>query len=69
MGVDTVLVVVERLTKYAHFISIAHPFTAKEVAAVFIKEVIRLNEFPNTIISNELILDRVISYGWHQTEI
>ena len=31
-GKDTILVVVDRLTKFAHFIALAHPFSAKEVA-------------------------------------
>ena len=30
-GLDTILVVVDRLTKYSHFIASSHPYTAKEV--------------------------------------
>ena len=51
-GMDMILVIVDRLTKYARFVGLAHPYTAKEVASLFIKEVVRLHGFPATIISD-----------------
>ena len=39
-GVDTIMVVVDRLMKYAHFVSLKHPFTALTVAGHFVKEVV-----------------------------
>lgn len=44
--------VVYPLPKYAHFISIKYPYTAKSVAAVFAKEVARLHGVPNSILSD-----------------
>ena len=51
-GCDTIMVVVDKLTKYAHFMALSHPFTTKDVATVFQKEVVRLHGFPMPIISN-----------------
>lgn len=51
-GKDSILVVVDRLTKFAHFIGLKHPFSAQTVAAEFVKEIVRLHGFPNSIISD-----------------
>ncbi|XP_044476613.1 uncharacterized protein LOC123204119 [Mangifera indica] len=49
---DTILVVVDRLTKYSHFLVLSHPYTAKEVAALFGKEIVRLHGYPRSIVSD-----------------
>ncbi|PNY04175.1 hypothetical protein L195_g000590 [Trifolium pratense] len=51
-GVDTIMVVVDRLTKYAHFIPVNHPYTAKSIAELFIKEVVKLHGFPSSLVSD-----------------
>ncbi|XP_072088142.1 uncharacterized protein [Arachis hypogaea] len=49
-GMDTIFVVVDHMTKYARFFPLSHPFTAKDVAVLFIKEVVRLHGFPSSIV-------------------
>ena len=39
-GYDSIIVVVDCLSKFAHFIILKHPLSAKQVADVFIKKVI-----------------------------
>lgn len=51
-GKDCVMVVVDKLTKYAHFVGLAHSYTAQEVARAFIDPVVAMHEVPKSIISN-----------------
>lgn len=51
-GVDPVMVIVDRLTKYAHFLLVSHPYTAKGIVELFIQEVVRLHGFPSSIVSD-----------------
>jgi hypothetical protein len=39
---NTILVVVNRLTKYAHFIALSHPFIAQTIAQLFIDNIFKL---------------------------
>ncbi|WVZ22854.1 hypothetical protein V8G54_001398 [Vigna mungo] len=45
-GKDTIFVVVDRFTKYVHFFALSHPYSALEVAQLFVKAVVRLHGFP-----------------------
>lgn len=49
-GKSTVLVVVDRLSKYAHFIAISHPYTAVGIARIFFNQVFRLHGMPRSIV-------------------
>ena len=49
---DTILVVIDKFTKYGHFIPLSHPYTAFTVAQLFINHVYKLHGLPQVIISD-----------------
>ncbi|XP_072093104.1 transposon Tf2-1 polyprotein isoform X4 [Arachis hypogaea] len=51
-GCDAIWVVVDRLTKSAHFLPIQISCTMEELARMYIKEIVRLHGVPSTIISD-----------------
>jgi hypothetical protein len=50
---NVILVVVDRLTKYAHFMVLAHPFTAQTVAQLFIDNIFKLHRLPIVIVTDK----------------
>lgn len=51
-GYDTILVVVDRFSKYAHFLPLKHPFSASQVAQVLLDNVIKLHGLPMSMVSD-----------------
>ena len=49
---NSILVVVDRLTKYAHFIPWKKKGNAKDLAKMILKEIIANHRIPQSIISN-----------------
>ena len=49
---SVVLVVLDRLTKYTHFMALAHPYIAVKVAKVYLQFVFKLHRMPSTIVSD-----------------
>jgi len=51
-GYSVIMVVVDRLSKYAHFIPISHPYTASKIAQVFLANIFKLHGLPNSIVTD-----------------
>ncbi|TYK04949.1 ty3-gypsy retrotransposon protein [Cucumis melo var. makuwa] len=52
-NMNAIMIVVDRLSKYAYFVTLRHPFSAKQVAEVFIDKVIRKHGVPKAIITDQ----------------
>ena len=63
-GNDAIMVVVDRLSKMAHFIPISSKATAEDVAKLFMREVVRLHGVPLTIVSDRD--RRFVSQFWER---
>jgi hypothetical protein len=57
-GSNAILVVVDKFTKYAHFIPMEHPFTAHQVTSAVLNHVVKLHGLPNSIVSDR---DRIFT--------
>jgi hypothetical protein len=50
-GYNYILVVVDKFSKYAHFLPLAHPFTALQVTKLFMDNIFKLHGMPLALIS------------------
>ncbi|KAF0889041.1 hypothetical protein E2562_021097 [Oryza meyeriana var. granulata] len=51
-GKTVILSVVDRFSKYCHFLPLAHPYTAESVAQAFFGDIVRLHGVPQSIVSD-----------------
>lgn len=42
---------VDRLTKYAHFVGLSHPYSAHDIAKLFMDRIYKLHGMPEDIMS------------------
>jgi len=63
-GYNCIMVIVDRFSKYSHFLTLKHPFSALNVAKLFMQQVHRLHGLPSSIISDR---DRIfLSNRWQE---
>lgn len=62
-GKDVILVVVDRLTKYAHFLALSHPYTVEQVVQIFMDNIHKLHGMPMVIVTDR---DRVFTSNFFQ---
>lgn len=51
-GKEVIFIVVDRLNKYAHFISLHHPYMTMDVAQLFIDHIFKLHGMSSAIVSD-----------------
>ena len=51
-GYSVIMVVVDRLSKYAHFLPLKSDYTTKQVADSFFTGVVKLHRMPKSIVSD-----------------
>lgn len=51
-GKEVIFVVVDRFTKYAHFIALSHPYMASQIAQLFLDNICKLHGNPISITSD-----------------
>lgn len=62
-GKDVILVVVDRFTKYSHFIALSHPFSVTTVLQAFIDNVFKLHGMPVSMLTDR---DRIFTRNFWQ---
>jgi hypothetical protein len=51
-GYSVIMLVVDRLTKFAHFVAVKHPYTDMSIAQLFMDNIARLHGIPNSTVTD-----------------
>ena len=51
-GYNVILVVVDRFSKYCHFLTMTHPYTTSTLAIIFMDNIFKLHGMPHSIVSD-----------------
>lgn len=49
---NVILVVVDRFSKYAHFLALSHPYTAQDVVKLYMDNIFKLHGLPKVIVTD-----------------
>ena len=49
---DCIMVVIDKFTKYGHFIPVKHPYNAQKIAELFLDNIYKLHGMPRLIFSD-----------------
>lgn len=50
-GYSVILVVVNMLSKFAHFVAVKHPYTTSSIAELFLDNIAKLHGLPQSIVT------------------
>ena len=51
-GFEVILVMVDRLTKYVHFVPVSHPYTIAKIASLYMHHIFKLHGMLVSLVSN-----------------
>lgn len=51
-GFEVIWVIIDRFSRYGHFLALSHPISAKGLAQIFFDQIYRLHGLPETIVSD-----------------
>lgn len=49
-GFNCIMVVVDKFSRYAHFVHLSHPYTALSVANAYMQNIFKLHSLPKAIV-------------------